>query len=127
MRARTFRVPFSRVAPEAVELEWGPDDYLVVRPLLSKSPGELAAIHARLNDAAGKKGSETSREAVLIDVLHEVVVEWHLEGPDGSQVPMPETWAEMDTLPSGIAAELFEFIFTYRGDTPHPSDAGTPS
>lgn len=124
MRARTFRVPFSRVAPDAVELEWGPDDYVVVRPLATKSPGELAAIHARLGETADKP--EEERQAFLLDVLREVVIEWHLSTDDGL-VPMPVTWADIDALPSGLGAALFDFMWTYRGDGPDPTTAGAPS
>lgn len=126
MRARTFRVPFSRVAPDAVELEWGPDDYVVVRPLLTKSPGELAAIHARLDTVPKGKDGEGERQAFLLDVLREVVVEWHLDS-DAGPVPLPSTWADIDALPSGLGAALFDFVWTYRGDGPDPTTAGAPS
>lgn len=125
MRIRTFRVPFSRVAPEAHELEWGPEDYVVIRPLLSKSPGDLAIMHGRLDAAA--KGKEKSREEVLLDILGECIVEWSLTDASGASIPMPRTWAEVDALPSGLASALFDFIFSYRGDGPDPTTAGTPS
>lgn len=126
MRARTFRVPFSRVAPEAFELEWGPEDYVVVRPLLTKSPGELAAIHARLAEAAKGKAGEAERQTLLLSVLADVIVEWHLDS-DAGPVPMPTTWAEVDALPSGLGAAIFDFMWTYRGDGPDPTTAGAPS
>ena len=127
MRARTFRVPFSRVAPEAVELEWGPEDYIVVRPLLTKSPGELATIHARLAKGADGEGAETDRQTLLLEVLSSVVIEWHLDGESGP-IPRPVTWADIDALPSGLGGALFDFLFTYRGDGPEdPTTAGAPS
>lgn len=127
MRARTFRVPFARVAPQAIELEWGPDDYLVIRPLLTRSPADVNAIYARMNAASAGEGSEDDRQALLLEVLHDVVVEWSLRDADGGTIPMPSTWAEVDALPSGLGVGLFDFIFTYRGDGPDPTTAGTPS
>ena len=127
MRARTFRVPFSRVAPDATELEWGPDDYLVIRPLLAKSPGELAGIRTRLSETAGVKAKEAERQALLLDVLADVVVEWSLRGPEGETITMPTTWAEVDALPTGLGGALFDFIWTYRGEGPDPTPAGAPS
>jgi hypothetical protein len=125
MRTRTFRVPFSRVAPEAHELEWGPEDFIVIRPLLAKSPGELAAMHGKLDEAS--KGTEGTREAILLEILRDAVVQWSLTGEDGEAIPMPKTWAEVDTLPSGLASALFEFLFTFRGDGPDPTTAAQPS
>jgi len=125
VRARTFRVPFAKVAPEALELEWGPDDYLVIRPLLAKSPGELAGIRTRMSETA--EGNEADRQALLLDVLSDVIVEWSLRGPDGETIPLPTTWAEVDALPSGLGSALFDFIWTYRGDGPDPTPAGAPS
>jgi hypothetical protein len=125
MRVRTFRVPFGRIAPEAHELEWGPEDYVVIRPLLSKSPGELAAMHGRLDEAS--KGAEGQREKLLLEVLRDAVIEWSLTGEDGKPIPMPTKWAEVDSLPSGLAGALFEFLFTYRGEGPDPTTAAQPS
>lgn len=126
MRARTFRVGFARVAPDAVELEWGPDDYLVVRPLLTRSPAYLAALEARLSEEATGKGADADRQKLLLGTLADVVVEWSLTGEDGP-IALPGTWADIEALPAGLASALFDFVFTYRGDGPDPTTAGAPS
>lgn len=126
MRARTFRVPFSRVAPDLQYLEWGPEDYIVVRPLFTKSPGELAVIQARAVAAAEEGEGSSAQQSLALEVLRELVLEWHLATDDGP-VPMPTTWADVDALPSGLGAALFEFMWTYRGDGPDPTTAGAPS
>lgn len=120
MRARTFRVPFGRVAPDAIELEWGPDDYVIIRPLLTKSPADLAVIFARLAD-------EEDAKVVAIEILDECIVEWSLMGEDGRAIPKPATWDDIDALPSGLGGALVNFLYRYRGEAPDPTTAGQPS
>jgi hypothetical protein len=118
MRARTFRVPFSQVAPEATELEWGPDDYIVVRPLLTRSASDAFAISARLAETetmTGKKGEE-ARRAFIVSIIDELIVEWSLTDGEGRTVPKPTTAEAFLALPSGLAASLFGFLMGYRGD-----------
>jgi hypothetical protein len=127
MRARTFRVPFSRVAPDAVELEWGPDDYMVVRPLLTRSAAEAIALQAKLDsvsalprDAAGQKAGR----ALILEVIGESVTEWSLTDADGRAIPLPRTDAEYLALPSGLVQAIFGFLMSYRGETEgHPTIA----
>lgn len=127
MRARTFRVPFSRVAPDAVELEWGPDDYLVVRPLLTRSAADAFILQERFDRTAkltGPKG-EDARRALILEVIDELVVEWSLTDGDGRTITKPRTAAEFLALPSGLAGSLFGFLMSYRGDDEaHPTIAG---
>jgi hypothetical protein len=127
VRARTFRVPFSKVAPDAVELEWGPEDYLVVRPLRSMAAGEYNALLAGFRDPAKETASDAENADFLLGILRTTVLEWHLTGEDGEAIAMPATWADVDALPVGLGAELFTFLFTYTGDTPDPTTAGAPS
>lgn len=118
MRARTFRVPFAQVAPDATELEWGPDDYIVVRPLLTRSAADAFAIQARLaeiENIPGHKG-ELARRAFIVDIIDELIVEWSLTDADGRTVPKPTTAEAFLALPSGLAAALFGFLMGYRGD-----------
>ena len=126
MRARTFRVPFSEVAPEATELEWGESDYIVVRPLLTRSASDAFAIQARLTEVetlTGKKG-EDARRAFIVSIIDELIVEWSLTDGEGRSVPKPTTAEAFLALPSGLAAALFGFLMGYRGDgTAHPTTA----
>ena len=126
MRARTFRVPFSRVAPDAVELEWGPDDYVVIRPLLTRSAADAFALQARFDKVAsmtGEKG-EAARRALIIEVIDELVVEWSLTDGEGRTIPKPATAEAFLALPSGLAGSLFGFLMSFRGDDEaHPTIA----
>ena len=130
MRARTFRVPFSRVAPEAVELEWGPDDYVVIRPLLTRSAADAFALQAKFDKVSGMTGQkgEDARRALILEVIDELVVEWSLTDGEGRTIPKPATAEAFLALPSGLAGALFGFLMSFRGDEDgHPTTAGSPS
>jgi hypothetical protein len=126
MRARTFRVPFARVAPEATELEWGPDDYIVVRPLLTRSAADAFAIQTSLAEVeklTGTKG-EDARRAFIVHIIDELIVEWSLTDGEGRSIPKPTTAEAFLALPSGLAGSLFGFLMGYRGDeTANPTIA----
>lgn len=127
MRARTFRVPFARVAPEATELEWGESDYVVVRPLLTRSASDAFALQAKFDKVAsmgGTKGEE-ARRALILEVIDELIVEWSLTDGEGRTIAKPKTSEEFLALPSGLAGSLFGFLMSYRGDeTANPTTAG---
>lgn len=134
MRVRTFTVPFAKVASEATELEFGSDDYLVVRPLFGLPREEAAAIGDRIKqvedlaegaqglpttDPVRQKADEASDELIL-DVIRTACVEWHLEGPDGP-IEIPGTRKALNSLPGGLAAALYPFLTRYRGEDPNPT------
>lgn len=127
MQIRTFRVPFARVVgTEATELEFGPDDYLVVRPIFGLSKAELEGWVTRfglVTDAAGEdpERAKALSDDLVIDLLGVTCLEWHLTGPDGKAIEKPGTAAALYALPGAIAGNLFEFLTTYRGESPNPT------
>ena len=134
MRVRTFTVPFAKVAAEATELEFGPDDYLVVRPLFGLPREEQAAYAERIRaveDAAEaakdlprsdktRKAAEDAADALIVDIIRTGCLEWHLDGPDGP-IEMPGTPQALNALPGGLAAALYPFLTRYRGEDPNPT------
>jgi hypothetical protein len=123
MQPRTYRVPFSAI-PDVTELEFGSDDYLVIRPLGSRSSAVYADIAARAQ--AVSTDDETASAAVYMELLNLTIAEWHLAGPDGP-IPMPATWDDVEALPQALAVPLIGFLFKYRGDGPNPTTGGLPS
>lgn len=148
MRVRTFTVPFAKVAPDATELEFGPDDFLVVRPIFGLSQAESSAWVDRM-DAVEQAGlalvqqpdetdeaftkrkrsaaytrafteAEDAATGLTLDLIRQTVVEWHLDGPDGP-IPMPQTGAQLNALPVGVRTRLYPFLVRYRGEDPNPS------
>ena len=119
MRAKTFTVPFSKiVGDEATELEFGPDDYLVVRPIFSLSAESLRGWVAKLN--AVDQTSDAAADQLILDMLDVTCQEWHLTGSDGP-IERPRTQAALLALPGAITGSLFGFLSSYRGDGPHPT------
>lgn len=136
MRVRTFTVPFARIVGEdAKELEFGPEDYCVVRPLFglsfsdTKRWGERIAEVEKLGEQARdgeltpeqRTAAEAKADSLLLDIMRESIIEWHLGGPDGEPIPMPGTPAALDALPTGLRTRIYPFLSTYRGDDPNPS------
>lgn len=135
MRIRSFRVPFSRVVgDDAHEVEYGPDDYLVVRPIFglptSTVQGWINRIeaHRRAAREASDSGDPkavaaivTASEAITLDLLGELIVDWHLESPDGTLVPKPAKPTDLAALPFTLRHGLFDFLQNYRGDAPDPT------
>ena len=120
MRTKTFRVPFSKVVgDEATELEFGPDDYLVVRPVFSMSAETLRAWIERINNIGSDATVEVADELVL-DLLDVTIEEWNLDGPEGP-ITQPRTREALLALPGAIAGSLFGFLSSYRGDGPNPT------
>ena len=130
MRVRTFVVPFAKIVPDdAHELEFGPDDHVVIRPFFGLSKTEIDAWNARMNavdDASTAdpiKAPEMAHQLVL-DMLNAAIIEWRLDGPNGP-IPMPTTPEALDALPGTIAGSLFRFLSTYRGEaTANPTTRG---
>ena len=121
MRVRTFRVPFSRlVGEDAQELEFGPEDYLVIRPIFGLPAAKVAELSKRMT-SLGESEDEAAADVLLLDLMADAIVEWHLTGPDGEAIPRPQTGDEVRELPAGLAGAFFSFIATYRGDTPNPT------
>lgn len=121
MRAKTFTVPFAKVVgEEATELEFGPDDYLVVRPVFSMSAETLRGWVDRMGKIDLTSNDENADQLVL-DLLDVTVQEWHLTGPDDKPIPQPKTRKALLSLPGAIAGSLFGFLSSYRGDGPNPT------
>jgi hypothetical protein len=123
MKIRTFTVPFAKVVgDEATELEFGPDDYMVVRPIFSMSAGEVRAWQERINGLIGRDGGVPNEEAdeIVLDMLGATCVEWSLTGPEGP-IPQPMTAEALLNLPGAIAGSLFSFLSNYRGEGPNPT------
>ena len=134
MRVRAFTVPFAKVAGEdATEVEYGPDDYLVVRPLFGLPSGKARQWADRIEKLRGEvRGAQTddakeaagaAADALVLDFLKEQVDAWRLEGPDG-QIPKPTLPDDLNSLPFALRAGLFQFIENYRGDAPNPTTSG---
>lgn len=133
MRVRTFKVPFAKVVPaEATELEFGPDDYIVVRPVFGLSASRLqhyldliAKATADLDPERDEKAQLAEREAMsdqlVLDLLEEGVREWHLSDEDGKAIARPTTAEEIRALPGALAGNLYNFLSTYRGDAENPT------
>lgn len=121
MQVRTFTVPFAKVVgDEAHELEFGPDDFVVVRPLFGLSRGEIAAWQERIQAVevmAETKApeAEAASDQLVLDLLHAAIVKWSLEGPDGS-IEMPGTPEALNALPGALGGSLYQFLTTYRGE-----------
>ena len=134
MRIRTFTVPFAKVAPDATEIEFGPDDYLVVRPLFGLPREQQAAIWKRISevetlaevakdappDDGDRLAAEEKGELLILDMLRAACDEWHLDGPDGP-IPIPGTPEALNALPGGLVAALYPFLVRYRGEDPNPT------
>lgn len=118
MKIRTFRVPFSKVVPEdAHEIEFGPDDYLVVRPLFGLPAAEIA----ELSDRMTKADSDELAEPLIAEVLATGILDWHLADENGVAIPKPTTGDELRKLPGALAGALYPFLTSYRGDAENPT------
>ena len=121
MRVRSFRVPFSRIVPEdAHELEFGPDDYVVIRPVFGLPASRLQEYVSRI----GELTVETEPgvvHALVLEMLDEVCNEWSLSDEAGTPIGKPTTSAELQALPGALAGNLFAFLSSYRGDAPNPT------
>jgi len=123
MRVRTFTVPFAKIVGEdAHELDFGPEDRLVVRPLFGLSKADIEAWAARIAEVekAGTDkaiGAEEMADRLIIDLLSAAVIEWHLEGPEGP-IGKPGTPEALNALPGAIAGSLYRFLTSYRGEAP---------
>lgn len=121
MQIRTFRVPFSRVVgDEAHELDFGPEDYLVVRPVFGLSRTEVQGWAARVAEVA-EADDAAKADQLILDLLGEAVIEWHLGGSDGKPIEKPGTVAALNALPGAVAGSLFAFLSSYRGEAPNPT------
>lgn len=134
MRVKTFTVPFAKVAAEATELDFGPDDYLVVRPLFGLPREEAAAFGDRIKSVEAlaeeaqnlpttdpkRQVADEAADTLILDIIRTACVEWHLEGPEGP-IDMPGTRKALNTLPGGLAAALYPFLTRYRGEDPNPT------
>lgn len=134
MKARTFTVPFAKVVgDDATELEFGPDDYLVVRPIFSMSAIDIRTRMERIETFEDRANSTAKRSKAQSDVLNreagelilslmdDAIVDWHLDGEDGP-IERPRTVEALDALPGAIRGSLYAFLCNYRGDGPaHPT------
>ena len=123
MRVRTFTVPFAKiVGDDAHELDFGPEDRVVVRPLFGLSQTEVQELSARIKEVQ-RLGEDEAPEAndvadrLIVDLLAVGITEWHLDGPTGP-IEKPATPEALNALPSGIATSLYRFLTSYRGEAP---------
>lgn len=138
MRAKTFTVPFAKVVgDEATELEFGPDDYLVVRPIFSMSALDIRATQARI-EAFEAKPAEAQKIAdpkkrtaeldrlnveageLILSLMDLAILDWKLVGEQGP-IKRPRTVEALDALPGAIRGGLYGFLCNYRGDGPNPT------
>jgi hypothetical protein len=118
VRIRSFRVPFSKVVPEdAHEIEFGPDDYMVVRPIFGLPANEIA----ELTDRMTKAETEEAAEGLIAEVLKLGIEEWHLTGLDDKPVPKPTGGDDLRALPGALASSLYPFLTSYRGEAANPT------
>lgn len=121
MRVRTFVVPFAKiVGDDAHELEFGPDDHVVVRPLFGLSKAEIETWRDRIAEVeklgtAKAPSAEAAADQLILDLLASSVIEWQLDGPDGP-IPKPTTPAALNALPGAITGSVYRFLTTYRGE-----------
>jgi len=121
MRAKTFTVPFAKiVGDEATELEFGPDDVLVIRPIFSMSAEQLRGWIKRINEIDSEASAEIG-DQIVIDLLDATVQKWSLSGPDGEPILQPRTPEALVALPGAVAGSLFGFLSSYRGEGPNPT------
>ena len=120
MKVRTFTAPFRTVVGnDAHELDFGPDDYLVVRPIFGLSRSEVETWATRIREVGASEAGPVAEEAadhLILDLLRTACIEWHLAGPDGP-IPQPGTREALSALPAALAAGLFGFLTTFRGHT----------
>ena len=127
MRVRTFVVPFAKiVGDDAHELEFGPDDHLIVRPLFGLSKSDIEAWSERIKaveeaGTAEKPEAEGLADQLVLDLLAAAIIEWQLDGPEGP-IQKPTTPDALNALPGAIAGSLYRFLTTYRGEA-----AGNPT
>ena len=121
MRVRTFVVPFATIVGEdAHELDFGPDDHVIVRPLFGLSKTEIEAWGARITEVQrlGEEkadGAEAAADQLILDLIADGITEWVLDGPDGA-IAKPTTPDALNALPGAIAGSLYRFLTTYRGE-----------
>lgn len=126
MQIRTFTVPFAKVVgDEATELDFGPDDYLVVRPIFGLSKTDLESWQKRfaeLQTAVDKTPTKAQATAdqLALDLLNTFVLQWHLDGPDGP-IAKPGTIAALNALPGALAGSLLAFLAGFRGEGANPT------
>jgi len=121
MQVRIFRVPFAELG-ELGELEFGEQDYLMVRPLFALPRGQAQGFVDRVN--ALREGLDAvAADQLICDLVAACVTEWHLAGADGQAIPQPRTAADLNALPGGLAGALAGFFWSYRGTGAHPTTA----
>ena len=138
MKVRTFTVPFDKVVGEdATELEFGPDDYLVVRPIFSMSALDIRATQNRIEafeakPAEAQKIADPKKRAaemnrlnteageLILSLMDLAVLDWKLEGEHGP-IDRPRTVEALDNLPGAIRGGLYSFLCNYRGDGANPT------
>lgn len=120
MQVRIFRVPFGQLG-DLAELEFGEQDYLMVRPLFASPRGQAQQFVDRVN-ALREGVDQIGADQLVCDMLAACVTEWHLAGAEGEAIPQPRTPADLNALPGGLAGALAAFFWSYRGET-HPTTA----
>ena len=138
MKARTFTVPFAKVVgDEATELEFGPDDYMVVRPIFSMSALDIRVTQNRIESFEAKPAEalkiadprkraaemdrlNTEAGELILSLMDLAVIDWRLESEAGP-IERPRTVEALDSLPGAIRGGLYSFLCNYRGEEPNPT------
>ena len=138
MKARTFTVPFEKVVgDDATELEFGPDDYLVVRPIFSMSALDIRSTQTRIEAFEAKPAEaqkitdpkkrqaemdklNTEAGELILSLMDLAVIDWKLEAESGP-IDRPRTVEALDNLPGAIRGSLYSFLCNYRGEDPNPT------
>jgi hypothetical protein len=126
MQTRTFRVAFTQIVGEdATELEFGPDDYVVVRPLFGLSKTALETWQERFTTVQAAVSTDAPdaqklADKLTLDLIGETVIEWHLAEGERA-IPKPGTTAALNALPGALAGGLLGFLAAYRGAGANPT------
>ena len=141
MQPRTATVPFADILGESAnEIDFGPDDFAVVRPLYSHPGVKIRDLLDRINalgrapaippdsspeerqrlEDAHAVAQEEEGDRILLDMLDLCIVTWSLY-EDGVAVPMPRTPDALNRLPSALRGALYVFLMSFRGKGPNPT------
>ena len=126
MRIRTFRVPFSRIVSDAPELEFGPEDYVVLRPVFGQPADVLTEFLERLNGLRSE-GDRSDGDRFALDLYERTIVDWHLADEAGEPIPQPRTAPELYRLPAQVSGGLTTFLMGFRGEGPDPTTGSAPA
>jgi len=119
MEIRHFTVPFGRILEDSPELNFGPDDYCVIRPIFSRPATDIRSLAGRIGEVTDET-DDSVVDRLIIDLLDQCILTWSLTGPDGP-IAKPATPDALNALPGVLRGALFSFLTSYRGEGPNPT------